>query len=144
MFRSRAMNAFFIVILMMLIAALAFLYIMNTQAKEQTDVENPTADQIVNDLTVETGEVTTNIKDNHFIKVSFSIQVSNKKARDELNKRSFQLKNAVIYTVSGMNAEDLQDQKGMRNLENLIKTRINEFLESGHVTRVYTTQKIVQ
>jgi flagellar FliL protein len=117
---------------------------MNTQAKEQTDVENPTADQIVNDLTVETGEVTTNIKDNHFIKVSFSIQVSNKKARDELNKRSFQLKNAVIYTVSGMNAEDLQDQKGMRNLENLIKTRINEFLESGHVTRVYTTQKIVQ
>ncbi|MCL1630877.1 flagellar basal body-associated FliL family protein [Sporolactobacillus sp. CPB3-1] len=72
------------------------------------------------------------------------MRVSNKDAKEELEKRSFQVKNAVIYTVSGMEPDDVQDQEGISNLENMLKNKINGFLESGNVVHVYTTEKIVQ
>ncbi|RYM07176.1 flagellar basal body-associated protein FliL [Sporolactobacillus sp. THM7-7] len=144
MFKSRGMNILFIVMVLLIVAVAAGFFVVNRMAEDKTDVVHPNIDQIVKDLTVETGEITTNIKGDHFIKVNFNIQVSNKDAKDELTKRSFQVKNAVIYTVSGMSPNDLQDQKGIVNLERLIGDRVNGFLDSGHVTHVYTTEKIVQ
>lgn len=144
MFKSRGMNIVFVLMALLIIGIIVVFFLMDGVAKSKTDINNPSIDQIVNDLTYATGEVTTNIQGDHFIKVDFNIQVSNKDAKDELTKRSFQVKNAVIYTVSGMKPTDLQDQKGIANLENLIKNRLNGFLRSGTVTHVYTTEKIVQ
>lgn len=129
---------------LMIIGIAAAFFVMNRTAQSKVDVKNPTIDQIVNNLTVTTGEITTNISGDHFIKVDFKIQVSNSAAKDELTKRSFEVKNAVIYTVSGMKPADVQDQKGIANLENLLRNRLNGFLKSGTVTHVYTTEKIVQ
>ncbi|RYL95336.1 flagellar basal body-associated protein FliL [Sporolactobacillus sp. THM7-4] len=144
MFKSRWMNILFLMMGLLIIGSVIAFFVIDSLAKDKADVRNPNIDQIVNDLTVSTGEITTNIKGNHFIKVDFNIQVSNKSAKDELSKRSFQVKNAVIYVVSAMTPGDLQDQNGIANLEILIKNRVNGFLESGHVTHVYTTEKIVQ
>jgi flagellar FliL protein len=130
--------------LLVIVSTATIFFIMSNQAGARQDVVNPDINQIVKNLTVETGEVTTNLKDDHFIKVNFNIQVSNKEAKDELTKRLFQVKNAVIYILSGMTPNDLEDQKGIANLEKLIQSRVNDFLQNGHVTHVYTTEKIVQ
>lgn len=146
MFKSRGMNILFIFMVLMIIGTVAAFFIMSGVGSGNGSEENkdPNIDEIVKDLTVATGEITTNIKGDHFIKLDFNIQVSNKDAKDELEKRSFQVKNAVIYTVSGMTPQDLQDQAGLSNLENMVKNKINSFLKSGTVTHVYTTEKIVQ
>ncbi|GGL44062.1 flagellar basal body-associated FliL family protein [Sporolactobacillus putidus] len=144
MFKNRVINITFIIMTLMIIGIITVFFVMNGIAQSKSDVKNPSIDQIVNNLTLATGEITTNISGDHFIKVDFNIQVSNSAAKDELSKRSFQVKNAVIYTVSGMTPANLQDQKGLANLENLIKNRLNSFLRSGTVTHVYTTEKIVQ
>ncbi|GAY74547.1 flagellar basal body-associated FliL family protein [Sporolactobacillus inulinus] len=143
MFKSRAMNLLFTLMVLVIIGTIiVFFFIF----RQQSDGKNKGTDidEIVNHLTVDTGEITTNIKGDHFIKLDFNIQVSSKEAKEELEKRSFQVKNAVIYTVSGMTPEDLQDQQGIAQLESLIKKRVDGFLQSGTVTHVYTTEKIVQ
>lgn len=144
MFKSRGMNILFIFMVLMIIGTVAAFFIMSGVGNGSEENKDPNIDEIVKDLTVATGEITTNIKGDHFIKLDFNIQVSNKDAKDELEKRSFQVKNAVIYTVSGMTPQDLQDQAGLSNLENMVKNKINSFLTSGTVTHVYTTEKIVQ
>lgn len=137
------MNLLFTLMVLVIIGTIiVFFFIF----RQQSDGKNKGTDidEIVNHLTVDTGEITTNIKGDHFIKLDFNIQVSSKEAKEELEKRSFQVKNAVIYTVSGMTPEDLQDQQGIAQLEGLIKKRVDGFLQSGTVTHVYTTEKIVQ
>ncbi|MCO7174698.1 flagellar basal body-associated protein FliL [Sporolactobacillus kofuensis] len=144
MFKSRGMNLLFILMVLVIIGTVAAFFIMSSMNRSEEPVKDPNIDEIVKDLTVDTGEITTNIKGDHFIKLDFNIQVSNKDAKAELTKRSFQVKNAVIYTVSGMTPSDLQDQQGLNKLETMIKVKINSFLKSGTVTHVYTTEKIVQ
>ncbi|MFT8362608.1 MAG: flagellar basal body-associated FliL family protein [Sporolactobacillus sp.] len=144
MFKSRGLTITLIFMTLVLIAAAAVYFYMAHAASEKKDMKNPSIDQIVNDLSVSTGEITTNIKDDHFIKVDFNIQVSNQVAKSELTERSFQVKNAVIYTVSSMTSEDLSGQQGIANLENQMMNRINGFLKSGKVTHVYTTEMVVQ
>lgn len=134
----------FIFMVLIVIGSVATFLVMSNRASGSENIVDPNIDQIVNDLTVSTDEITTNIKDDHFAKVNFNIQVSNKNTKDELTKRMFQVKNAVIYTLSGMTAKDLQDQEGISRLENTIKSRVNGFLKSGQVTHVYTTEKVVQ
>nr|WP_275583919.1 flagellar basal body-associated FliL family protein [Scopulibacillus daqui] len=95
-------------------------------------------------MTFETDEMTTNMKDNHYLKVQFKIQLSNKEAKEELTDRAFQVKNTIIYILSGLTPRDLQGPKGLKNLENSIKYKVNQYLESGQVTHVYTTEKIIQ
>ncbi|WP_100487689.1 flagellar basal body-associated FliL family protein [Sporolactobacillus pectinivorans] len=144
MFKSRGLNILFIIMILVIIGTVVAYFMLSSYAQGKTDIQNPSINEIVQDLTVSTGEITTNIQGDHFIKVEFNIQVSNRDAKNELMERSFQVKNAVIYTVSGMTPQDLQDQKGIANLEDQVENRINGFLESGHVTHVYTTEKIVQ
>lgn len=101
-------------------------------------------DDIVKNLTVDTEEITTNLKDDHYIKVMFKIQVSSKDAKDELGKREFQVKNAIIYTLSGLTPKDLQGPEGLSKLEVKLKGKVDGFLKHGQVTHVYTTEKIIQ
>jgi Flagellar basal body-associated protein len=144
MFKSKGLNLIFILMIVMIIGTVIAYFMLSGYTQSRSDVRNPSIDEINKDLTVSTGEITTNIQSNHFIKVDFNIQVSNKQARDELQKRSFQVKNAVIYVVSDLTATKIQNQQGIADLENQIKNRINGFLQSGTVTHVYTTEKVVQ
>ncbi|MFT8871358.1 MAG: flagellar basal body-associated FliL family protein [Sporolactobacillus sp.] len=144
MFKSRLMNIIFILMGVVIVAVIVFFVLMQQKEDETKPIKNPTLSQIVNDLTFSTGEITTNIRDDHFIKVNFKIQVSTEAAKAELAQRSFQVKNAVIYAVSGLRMEDVQGQDGIVKLENDILQRINRFLKSGQVTHVYTTEIVAQ
>lgn len=144
MFKSKGMNILFAIMAVFIMAAVAGYFILNGMAKSKAEEKHPDIDEIVDNLTVSTDEITTNLKGDHFVKVKFNIQVSSEAAKDELAKRSFQVKNAIIYTLSGKTPGDLQGQAGIANLEQSIKKRINSFLQHGKVTHVYTTEKIVQ
>ncbi|MFC7392557.1 flagellar basal body-associated FliL family protein [Scopulibacillus cellulosilyticus] len=147
MFRSRGLKIFFIVVFSVIVIGLAgylWFYFMDSNKIGSAKDKNNDIKYIIKNLTVDTDEITTNLKDDHYIKVQFKIQVSNKDAKKELTDREFQVKNAIIYILSGMTPRDLQGPKGLTRLENLIKSKINQDLESGQVTHVYTTEKIIQ
>ncbi len=101
------------------------------------------ADELV-ELSVTTEEIMTNLSDEGFAKVTFRIQVDNSKAKKELETRMFQIRNSIIYQLSGTQAEELKGPEGINKLETDLQKTINGFLENGKVVRVFTTEKIVQ
>jgi flagellar FliL protein len=125
------------------IAAIVGLFLYFKYPFETKATENLSADDLV-EQSIETAEITTNLADEGFVRVKFRIQLNNEKAKEELEKRIFQLENAVIYELAGTTKQALQGQEGIVSLETNVADRVNEFLDDGEVVRVYTTQKIIQ
>ncbi|MFJ7929451.1 flagellar basal body-associated protein FliL [Peribacillus sp. NPDC096448] len=105
--------------------------------------DKPSIDEIVKS-SVEVPEITTNLAGNDYIKISFMVQTENKKAKEELEKRNFQVKNIIITELSEMKAEELTGKKGKEKLQEALKTRMNELMEEGKVEKVYITSSILQ
>ncbi|MGE6378069.1 flagellar basal body-associated protein FliL [Peribacillus muralis] len=115
-----------------------------TKLSEPTSAEaKPSIDEIVKS-SVEIPEITTNLDGNDYIKISFMVQTENKKAKEELEKRSFQMENIIITELSEMKAEELTGKKGKEKLQNVLKDRMNELMEEGKVEKVYITSSILQ
>jgi flagellar protein FliL len=115
-----------------------------TKLSEPTSAEDkPSIDEIIKS-SVEIPEITTNLAGNDYIKISFTVQTENKKAKEELEKRNFQVKNIIITELSEMKAEELTGKKGKEKLQEELKTRMNELMEEGKVEKVYITSSILQ
>ncbi|ASS93222.1 flagellar basal body-associated protein FliL [Peribacillus simplex] len=115
-----------------------------TKLSDPTSAEDkPSIDEIVKS-SVEIPEITTNLAGNDYIKISFMVQTENKKAKEELEKRNFQVKNIIITELSEMKAEELTGKKGKEKLQEALKTRMNELMEEGKVEKVYITSSILQ
>ena len=53
--------------------------------------KEPSIDEVL-EASVDVPQLTTNLASNDFIRISFKIQTDNKKAKEELEKRDFQVK----------------------------------------------------
>ncbi|WP_141992171.1 flagellar basal body-associated protein FliL [Bacillus sp. B4EP4a] len=115
-----------------------------TKLSDPTSAEDkPSIDEIVKS-SVEIPEITTNLAGNDYIKISFMFQTESKKAKEELEKRNFQVKNIIITELSEMKTEELTGKKGKEKLQEALKTRMNELMEEGKVEKVYITSSILQ
>jgi len=103
----------------------------------------PTADEVVEN-SVEIPEITTNLLNGDYIRISFMIQTDGKKAKKELEKRNFQVENVIIKKLSGLEAKDLEGTEGKVKLENDLKENLNEYMEEGKIIQVYITSTIIQ
>lgn len=135
------------IILIMLVAITlvgVIAVVVVTKLSDPTSAEDkPSIDEIVKS-SVEIPEITTNLAGNDYIKISFMVQTDSKKAKEELEKRNFQVENIIITELSEMKATDLTGKKGKEKLQNTLKTKINELMEEGKVEKVYITSSILQ
>ena len=111
-----------------------------TSENEQTE---PTIDEIVA-LSFDTEEMTTMLKTNEFARIRLRIQVDNRKALQEIQKRDFQVKNIINKVISDLTARDLMGSEGIENLQELIKLEINKEMQEGMIVQVYVTHRIIQ
>jgi flagellar FliL protein len=95
-------------------------------------------------LVVQTEPITTNLKSGGFIQFSFQMQTDNTKAKDELTKRDFQVRNIAIQSMSSVTQDQIQNPKGMAALEDQMKNQINKLMTDGKVVQIYTTNKVIQ
>jgi len=103
----------------------------------------PTADEIVAS-SVDVPEITTNLADGSFIKISFKIQMDSKDGKAEAEKRDFQIKDIIIEQLSMMKPADFNGEQGKTNLKNRLKEKINQIMQDGKVEQVYITYFILQ
>lgn len=144
MFKSKALNIVFLIMAVLtLTLALLFFYLNDSNHKAGA-AGPPSIDEVVKHLSVDTDEMTTNLKDDQFIRIKFTMQVSNQKAKDELTKRQFQVKNTILYLLSNMSAKNLEGQNGLKDLESTLQQKLNLLMKSGKIVHVYTTEKIIQ
>ncbi|MEK4385133.1 flagellar basal body-associated protein FliL [Solibacillus sp. FSL W7-1464] len=109
--------------------------------KEKPD--GPTIDDII-ESSVDIPEITTNLADGSFVRITLKIQASDKKAGEELFKRDFQVKNIVIQELSEMEEEALEGKQGKITFQDAIKSQVNELMQEGEVTQVYITSYVLQ
>ncbi|MGM8364130.1 flagellar basal body-associated protein FliL [Virgibacillus sp. W0181] len=127
-------------IVLLVAGAIAFIIVLNYTGN-QNKGEAQSIDEIA-EYSYETPEVTTDLNDGSFVRIQFQILTDGKKARNEVTKREFQLKNILIKELAVMNEEDFKS--GLSKLEDTLQSKLNEVMTEGNITDVYTTGKILQ
>ena len=135
------MTMFILLVIIALVGAVAIIMLLNTN--NQSKDSEPTIDEVL-EMSVDIKEITTNLASNDFIRISFKIQTDSKEAKEELEKRDFQVNNIIILELSGLEVEEIQGKEGQLKLEETLKTKINEILQEGKVQKVYITQFLLQ
>lgn len=110
---------------------------------DKGESNGPTIDEIV-ESKVDIPEITTNLADGSFVRVSVTLQASDKAAGEELLKRDFQVKNILIQELSEMEEAALKGKQGKVTFQNAIKSQVNELMQKGEVTQVYITSYVLQ
>ncbi|MGM9927521.1 MAG: flagellar basal body-associated protein FliL [Bacillus sp. (in: firmicutes)] len=124
-----------------LVGVIALVMILNTDGSKAANGKS--IDDIVK-ASVEIPEITTNLANNDFIKISFMVETDSKKGKEELEKRMFQVNNIIIEELSEFSAEQFEGKQGKVNLQDKLKKRINGIMQDGTIEHVYITSSIIQ
>lgn len=143
MFKNKLVNIMLVILITLTLIGVVVIVLVNYLTKEEDPNREPTIDEIVA-LSFDTPEMTANLASDHFAKVQFRIQVDNKDAFEEVQKRDFQIENIIIREMANLKASDLAGSEGIENLENQLKFKINELMQKGMVVQVYTRRMIIQ
>lgn len=105
--------------------------------------KEPTIDEVL-EASVDLPQITTNLASDDFIRISFKIQTDSKKAKEELEKRDFQVKNIIIQELSEMKSEEIQGKQGQTKLQEDLRSKINGLMQEGKIVKVYITESLLQ
>lgn len=123
-----------------LVGVLALIVVLKFNEEE---VKEPSIDEVI-EASVDVPEITTNLLSGDYIRISFKVQTDSKKAKEELEKRDFQVKNIIIEELSEMKSDQLQGKEGKQELETTIKDKANSLMQEGKVEEVYITSYMIQ
>lgn len=124
-----------------LVGAVAIIIVK--QLNDNSGPKEPSIDEVLAS-SVDVPQITTNLASNDFIRISFKIQTDSKKAKEELEKRDFQVKDIIIQELSEMEAKDIHGKDGQNKLKEDLKGKINTILQKGEVEQVYITENLLQ
>lgn len=133
----------YIMISILIIIALsgAATYYVFSQMSTPSEDKQPTIDEVI-EYSVDVPEITTNLADGGYLKITFKIQTENKKAQAELAKRDFQIRDLVIGLLADMNSKDIAGQDGQNYLKQTLKDHLNELMQEGKVVNIYITNAV--
>jgi flagellar protein FliL len=109
----------------------------------ENEAKEPTIEEVL-EVSVDVKDIVTNLANDNFIRISFKIQTDSKKAKEELEKRDFQVRNIIIQELSEKKSEELQGKEGKLKLEEDLKEKINNLMQDGRVVKVYITESLLQ
>ncbi|MFC4023143.1 flagellar basal body-associated protein FliL [Oceanobacillus longus] len=138
---SRLVKTMITSLVILLIGAIAALVVVLNVTGQSEESEAQTIDDIV-EYSYESPEITTDLEDGTFVRIQFQIVTDGKKAKEEISKRDFQLKNILIKELATKTEEDFKS--GLAELEQVVLTKLNELMTEGQITEVYTINKILQ
>ncbi len=83
-------------------------------------------------------------ENNHYVKASLTIELTSEPAKEELEKRMPQIRDAILLLVGNKTFEELQDLQGKKQLKAELLSKINAILYSGKAKSIYFTDFVVQ
>jgi len=89
-------------------------------------------------------DFTVRLADQHFLKMSMSLAIDDKKMEEEITARIPQIRDAVITICMGKKVDDLNNNKGKEKFAHEIKEQLNSFLTEGQIVEIYFTDFVVQ
>lgn len=95
----------------------------------------------VAELSIDTDIITTNLASSgNFGVVQFNILLSDKDTKKEAEKRTAEVRAAIIATVASFTKEELIGESGITMIEEELVKRLTEVFEKGTVERVLVTE----
>ncbi len=143
MLKSKFARAMLVVVSAIILIGGTAVIVLLVLDKKDAEAAEPSIDEIL-EASIDTEEITTNLLSDDYVRVQFKIQADTKKAKNELAKRDFQVRNIVIQELASMKAEDFEGKEGIRRIEEQLELQLNEVLQEGTVEKVYTTSFILQ
>ncbi|WP_093191673.1 flagellar basal body-associated protein FliL [Salimicrobium halophilum] len=137
---SKLMKTMLIVLITLTVLGVAAIIIVLNLNSSEADGER-SIDEI-REASLETEEMTTDLESGGFVRISFRIITDSTDGLEELEKRDFQMKNVIIKQLAQMDEKAFKSD--LTTLEETIKLRLNEFMEEGTITDVYTISKVLQ
>ncbi|MGM7681693.1 flagellar basal body-associated protein FliL [Cytobacillus sp. Hm23] len=134
----------FLIVMLAILAIIGsiLIYIL-LDSRNANAEEPPTIDEIIVN-SVDIADITTNLLDHGFIRVSFKVETDGKDAKKELEKRDFQVRNIMIQELSEMKAEQFDGKQGKIALQDKLLTQMNEIMQDGTIQNVYITSFLLQ
>ena len=133
---------FALLLAIVLVGAGALLVLLKFDREGEAESKE-TIDEVL-EASVDVPEITTNLLSGDFIRIAFKIQTDSTETKEELEKRSFQINNLIIKKLSNMEAADFQGSQGKIDLEDSLKSEINDLLTNGEIVQVYITSSVLQ
>lgn len=124
-----------------LVGAIAVVVILKVTGEDKE--KELTIDEVL-EASVDIPQMTANLASDDFIRISFKIQTDSVKAKEELEKRDFQVKNIIILELSEKTAGELKGKEAQQKLENDLKAKISEIMHEGKIENVYITESLLQ
>ncbi|MBE0556233.1 MAG: flagellar basal body-associated FliL family protein [Proteobacteria bacterium] len=88
-----------------------------------------------------------NLRDNNgerYLKVALQLEMSNPELLSELNLLKPKLRDSTLDLLSAKTYQELQEFSGKQKLREDIMIRLNSFLTSGKIVRIYFTDFVIQ
>lgn len=128
------------VVVLAMIGAGAFFYFMPKEEKAEEEEKSLSAEEIA-ELSIDTDIITTNLASSgNFGIVQFNILLSDKETKEEAEKRTAEVRAAIIATVASFTKEDLTGESGISMIEEELITRLANVFKKGKVERVLVTE----
>lgn len=84
-------------------------------------------------------DITTNLKSDSIIRIGIKLETDSAKAKEELEKRDFQVKDNIISILADTSAGEIEGDKGREAFKQSLKEKVNSYLQEGKVQKVYIT-----
>jgi flagellar protein FliL len=138
------MNLFKVMIISLssvtILGVVALILVLNMN--EEIEASGERSIDEIREASLLTEEITTDLQNGDYVRISFRIVTDSKESVEELEKRDFQLQNVLLKELSTMKSEMFQS--GLEDLENKLQLKLNQFMIEGEVTDVYTVKKVLQ
>ena len=125
------------------IGASAMFYMKKVEAEPET--EKAISAEELAELSIDTDVITTNLASaSNFAIVQFNILLSSEEAKAETEKRTPEVRAAIISTIAGLTKEQLIGGEGISILEKELSAKLGNIVETGEVDRVLVTEFKIQ
>lgn len=131
-------------VLVLIAAGAGAFFFLGKNAEGSGDKEKqPSAEELAA-MSIDTDVITTNLASPNFGIVQFNILLDSEKTKEEAAKRTPEVRAAIISTVAGFTKEELVGQEGITALEEELKAKLEDIMQTGKVERVLVTEFKVQ
>ena len=79
-----------------------------------------------------------------YLKVSITLEAADKKTKNEVDNRLPQVRDTIIFQISGKTYDQLRDLQGKKQLQAELIKSLNELLDKGRIKRLFFTEFVVQ
>lgn len=132
-----------IIVAVVVLAAIcggAYFFFFMPKDEKAEEHKSHSAEEIA-EMSIDTDVITTNLASaGNFGIVQFNILLSDKETKEEAEKRTAEVRAAVISTVASFTKEDLIGESGIKLIEEELILRLKDVFEKGTVERVLVTE----